>query len=169
MRRWLVGVSSEGHAVMSMKVRPEPKNLGFEAREAPWRESKTAEPSDNRRGRSPTTRLRSRNVIRARSRRRELRATCRTMPRKHSLIVVAHRVTEAQRIVANQSSPSNGGGHNLAPAVLVDELRPGSLQPAAWSQVIGACRALWFSFSSARRMVATLSADAAASPPRSNE
>ena len=46
-RRWLVGVSSEGHAVMSVKVRPEPKNSGFEAREAPWRESKTAEPSDN--------------------------------------------------------------------------------------------------------------------------
>ncbi len=47
MRRWLVGVSSEGHAVMSVKVRPEPKDSGFEAREAPWRESKTAEPSDN--------------------------------------------------------------------------------------------------------------------------
>ena len=46
-RRWVVGVSSEGHAVMSVKVRPELKNSGFEAREAPWRESKTAEPSDN--------------------------------------------------------------------------------------------------------------------------
>ena len=45
--RWQVGVSSEGHAVMSVKVRPEPKDSGFEAREAPWRESKTAEPSDN--------------------------------------------------------------------------------------------------------------------------
>ena len=44
---WLIGVSSEGHAVMSVKVRPEPKDSGFEAREAPWRESKTAEPSDN--------------------------------------------------------------------------------------------------------------------------
>ena len=32
---------------MSVKVRPEPKDSGFEAREAPWRESKTAEPSDN--------------------------------------------------------------------------------------------------------------------------
>ena len=40
-------VSNEGHAVMSVKVRPEPKNSGSEAREAPWRESKTAEPSDN--------------------------------------------------------------------------------------------------------------------------
>ena len=46
-RRWQIGVSSEGHAVMSVKVRPEPKDSGFEAREAPWRESKTAEPSDN--------------------------------------------------------------------------------------------------------------------------
>jgi hypothetical protein len=45
--RWRIGVSSEGHAVMSVKVRPEPKDSGFEAREAPWRESKTAEPSDN--------------------------------------------------------------------------------------------------------------------------
>jgi hypothetical protein len=33
-RRWVVGVSSEGHAVMSVKVRPEPKDSGFEAREA---------------------------------------------------------------------------------------------------------------------------------------
>jgi hypothetical protein len=32
---------------MSVKVRPEPKDSGSEAREAPWRESKTAEPSDN--------------------------------------------------------------------------------------------------------------------------
>ena len=45
--RWRIGVSSEGPAVMSVKVRPEPKDSGFEAREAPWRESKTAEPSDN--------------------------------------------------------------------------------------------------------------------------
>ena len=44
---WTIGVSSEGHAVMSVKVRPEPKDSGSEAREALWRESKTAEPSDN--------------------------------------------------------------------------------------------------------------------------
>ena len=44
---WAIGVSREGHAVMSVKVRPEPKNSGSEAREALWRESKTAEPSDN--------------------------------------------------------------------------------------------------------------------------
>ena len=46
-RQWRIGVSSEGHAVMSVKVRPEPKDSGSEAREALWRESKTAEPSDN--------------------------------------------------------------------------------------------------------------------------
>jgi hypothetical protein len=46
-QRWTIGVSSEGHAVMSVKVRPEPKDSGSEAREAPWRESKTAEPSDS--------------------------------------------------------------------------------------------------------------------------
>ena len=46
-RQWNIGVSSEGHAVMSVKVRPEPKDSGSEAREALWRESKTAEPSDN--------------------------------------------------------------------------------------------------------------------------
>ena len=45
--RWHIGVSREGHAVMSVKVRPEPKDSGSEAREALWRESKTAEPSDN--------------------------------------------------------------------------------------------------------------------------
>ena len=44
---WRIGVSREGHAVMSVKVRPEPKDSGSEAREALWRESKTAEPSDN--------------------------------------------------------------------------------------------------------------------------
>jgi hypothetical protein len=34
-KRWIVGVSSEGHTVMSVKVRPE--DSGFEAREAPLR------------------------------------------------------------------------------------------------------------------------------------
>jgi hypothetical protein len=110
MRHWLVGVSSEGHAVMSMKVRPEPKDSGFEAREAPWRESKTAEPLAHHP--SPLSKCHSRSQPPL-AIGRELRATCRTMPRKHSLIVVAHRVTEARRIVANQSSPSNGGGSQL--------------------------------------------------------
>jgi SRSO17 transposase len=45
--RWRIGVSREGRAVMSVKIRPRPKDSGLEAREASWRESKTAEPSDN--------------------------------------------------------------------------------------------------------------------------
>jgi hypothetical protein len=45
--RWRIGVSRKGRAVMSVKVRPRPKGSGLEAREASWRESKTAEPSDN--------------------------------------------------------------------------------------------------------------------------
>ena len=45
--RWQVGVSSQGHVISSVQVRPGPKDSGPVAREAPWRESKTAEPSDN--------------------------------------------------------------------------------------------------------------------------
>jgi hypothetical protein len=45
--RWQVGVSSQGHIVQSVEVRPRPKDSGLVAWEAPWRESKTAEPSDN--------------------------------------------------------------------------------------------------------------------------
>jgi hypothetical protein len=45
--RWEIGVSSQGHIVQSVRDRPRPKDSGFVAREAPWRESKTAEPSDN--------------------------------------------------------------------------------------------------------------------------
>jgi SAM-dependent methyltransferase len=45
--RWEIGVSREGRAVMSVKIRPRPKDSGLEAREASWRKSKTAEPSDN--------------------------------------------------------------------------------------------------------------------------
>ena len=44
--RWQVGVSSQGHIVQSVEVRPRPKDSGLVAWEAPWRESKTAEPSD---------------------------------------------------------------------------------------------------------------------------
>jgi hypothetical protein len=42
-----VGVSRQGHIVQSVKDRPGLKNSGPVAGEAPWRESKTAEPSDN--------------------------------------------------------------------------------------------------------------------------
>jgi hypothetical protein len=45
--RWQVGVSSQGHIVQSVRDRPRPKDSGLVAGEAPWRESKTAEPSDN--------------------------------------------------------------------------------------------------------------------------
>jgi hypothetical protein len=45
--RWQIGVSSQGHIVQSVQDRPRPKDSGLVAGEAPWRESKTAEPSDN--------------------------------------------------------------------------------------------------------------------------
>ncbi len=44
--RWEIGVSGEGHITQSVKVRPRPKDSGLVAWEAPWRESKTVEPSD---------------------------------------------------------------------------------------------------------------------------
>jgi hypothetical protein len=45
--RWRIAVSSEGHILQSVEVRPRLKDSGLVAWEAPWRESKTAEPSDN--------------------------------------------------------------------------------------------------------------------------
>jgi len=45
--RWEIGVSSQGHIVQSVQDRPRPKDSGLVAGEASWRESKTAEPSDN--------------------------------------------------------------------------------------------------------------------------
>ena len=45
--RWEIGVSSQGHIVQSVRDRPGRKDSGPVAGEAPWRESKTAEPSDN--------------------------------------------------------------------------------------------------------------------------
>jgi hypothetical protein len=45
--RWEIGVSSQGHIVQSVRDRPRLKDSGLVAGEAPWRESKTAEPSDN--------------------------------------------------------------------------------------------------------------------------
>lgn len=44
--RWQIGVSSQGHIVQSVRDRPRSKDSGLVAWEAPWRESKTAEPSD---------------------------------------------------------------------------------------------------------------------------
>ncbi len=45
--RWQIGVSREGHIVQPVKVRPRLTDSGLVAWEAPWRESKTGEPSDN--------------------------------------------------------------------------------------------------------------------------
>jgi hypothetical protein len=45
--RWQVGVSSQGHVFKSVKVRPRLKDSDLVAWEAPWRETKTVEPSDN--------------------------------------------------------------------------------------------------------------------------
>ena len=44
--RWQVGVSSQGHMIQSVRDRPRLTDSGLVAGEAPWRESKTAEPSD---------------------------------------------------------------------------------------------------------------------------
>ena len=46
-KRWQIGVSSQGHIIQSVKVRPGLIDSGPVAWEAPWRESKTVEPSDN--------------------------------------------------------------------------------------------------------------------------
>ena len=56
--RWQVGVSSQGHIVQSVRDRPGPKDSGLVAGEAPWRESKTAEPSDNMLGKEYAQRTR---------------------------------------------------------------------------------------------------------------
>jgi putative transposase len=45
--RWAIGVSSQGHVFKSVKVRPRLKDSDLVAWEAPWRETKTVEPSDN--------------------------------------------------------------------------------------------------------------------------
>ena len=42
-----MGVSRQGHINQSVKVRPRLKDSSLVAWEAPWRESKTAKPSDN--------------------------------------------------------------------------------------------------------------------------
>jgi hypothetical protein len=46
LTRWKIGVSSQGHIVQSVRDRPRSKDSDLVAGEAPWRESKTAEPSD---------------------------------------------------------------------------------------------------------------------------
>ncbi len=46
-KRGTAGVSRQGHIIQSVEVRPRPRDSGLVAGEAPWRESKTAGPSDN--------------------------------------------------------------------------------------------------------------------------
>ena len=64
-QRWNVGVSSQGHIVQPMRDRPGPKDSGLVAREAPWRESKTAEPSDNMLGKECAQRTRLQRAVHA--------------------------------------------------------------------------------------------------------
>jgi hypothetical protein len=42
--RWAIGVSSQGHIVQSVRDRPRPKDSGFVAWEASWRESNNGWP-----------------------------------------------------------------------------------------------------------------------------
>jgi len=64
-QRWQIGVSSQGHIVQSVKDRPRPKDSGLVAGEAPWRESKTAEPSDNMLGKEYAQRTRLQRAVNA--------------------------------------------------------------------------------------------------------
>ena len=63
--RWNIGVSSQGHIVQSVKDRPRPRDSGLVAGEAPWRESKTAEPSDNMLGKEYAQRTRLQRAVNA--------------------------------------------------------------------------------------------------------
>jgi hypothetical protein len=63
--RWKIGVSRQGHIVQSVQDRPRPKDSGIVAGEAPWRESKTAEPSDNILGKECAQRTRLQRTVNA--------------------------------------------------------------------------------------------------------
>jgi len=62
---WQIGVSRQGHIVQSVKDRPGPRDSGLVAWEAPWRESKTAEPSDNMLGKECAQRTRLQRTVNA--------------------------------------------------------------------------------------------------------
>ena len=63
--RWEIGVSSQGHIVQSVRDRPRLKDSGLVAWEAPWHESKTAEPSDNILGKECAQRTRLQRTVNA--------------------------------------------------------------------------------------------------------
>ena len=63
--RWKIGVSSEGHSVQSVEVRPRLKDSGLVAWEAPWRENKTVEPSDNMRRKAHAQHTRLQRAVNA--------------------------------------------------------------------------------------------------------
>jgi hypothetical protein len=63
--RWNIGVSSQGHIVQSVKDRPRSKDSDLVAWEASWRESKTAEPSDNMLGKECAQRTRLQRTVNA--------------------------------------------------------------------------------------------------------
>jgi hypothetical protein len=60
-----VGVSRQGHIVQSVRDRPRLTDSSLVAGEAPWRESKTAEPSDNILGKECAQRTRLQRAVNA--------------------------------------------------------------------------------------------------------
>jgi hypothetical protein len=63
--RWPIGVSREGHRIQSVEVRPRRKDSSLVAREAPWRENKTVEPSDNMRRKAHAQHTRLQRAVNA--------------------------------------------------------------------------------------------------------
>jgi hypothetical protein len=63
--RWEMGVSSQGHIVQSVRDRPRLKDSSLVAGEAPWRASKTVEPSDNMLGKEYAQRTRLQRAVNA--------------------------------------------------------------------------------------------------------
>jgi hypothetical protein len=63
LMRWKIGVSRKGHIVQSVRDRPRLKDSGLVAGEAPWRESKAAEPSDNMLGKEYAQRIRLQRAV----------------------------------------------------------------------------------------------------------